>query len=435
MADRSRLLAALPGAVQSSARYQMFNHGHEDLVREVDFNLYGTRLVTASSDQRIKVYNKEKDSGKWKLCDTWRAHDAEVNCAKWLSPFLGHGIGTVGEDGKFKIWLEDEHEATNSGRRFRCIYTTMSNSRVPYVSLSFISHDISNLFVALVSRDGQLQVFEAAEPESLGSWVLVDQIQIAAPPVREEETSFKVQFDPSERPCYAAIRSGVERDALSFVIASMDHCSVWRTGSDRRFYLAADLPGHRGLIRDVAWAPRTSRAVDYIATACKDGYIRVFRLSSPAPPPNAPSYEDLALRSPASPTHPLQTPTSLSTRKNTSASSQSRSTGSINSTNPPLRNNPPSGIGAGLAGAATTRTTLNSTLHSRRDGPGPGQVKALVDTVAELEDNHREVWRVKWSLSGTVLASAGDDGKICMWRRTHYDTFVPTAEVAAESES
>ncbi|KAH0551377.1 hypothetical protein GP486_007408 [Trichoglossum hirsutum] len=62
------------------AHYQLFNHRHEDLVREVDFNLYGTRLVTASSDQRIKVYNKEKESGKWKLCDTWRAHDAEVNC-------------------------------------------------------------------------------------------------------------------------------------------------------------------------------------------------------------------------------------------------------------------------------------------------------------------------------------------------------------------
>ncbi|KAI9775856.1 MAG: epoxide hydrolase, soluble (sEH) [Geoglossum umbratile] len=417
---------------ESSAHYQMFNHGHEDLVREVDFNLYGTRLVTASSDQRIKVYDKDKDCGKWKLCDTWRAHDAEVNCAKWLSPFLGHGIGTVGEDGKFKIWLEDEHEATNSGRRFRCIYTTMSNSRVPYVSLSFISHDISNLFVALVSRDGQLQVFEAAEPESLGSWVLVDQIQIAPPPAREEETSFKVQFDPSEKPCYAAIRAGVDKYALSFVIASMDHCSVWRTGSDRRFYLAADLPGHRGLIRDVAWAPRTSRAVDYIATACKDGYIRIFRLSSPTPPPNAPSYEDLALRSPTTATHPSQPPSSSSARK---PPPQPRSsTAKATATNPP-RNNPPSGIGAGLAGAASSRTALNGALHTRRDVPAPGQVKALVETVAELEDQHREVWRVKWSLAGTVLASGGDDGKIRMWRRTHNDVFVPTAEVAAESES
>ncbi|KAI9865111.1 MAG: epoxide hydrolase, soluble (sEH) [Trichoglossum hirsutum] len=382
--------------------------GHEDLVREVDFNLYGTRLATASSDQRIKVYNKEKESGKWKLCDTWRAHDAEVNCVKWISPFLGNGIGTVGEDGKFKIWLEDEQEATNSGRRFRCIYTTMSSSRVPYVSLSFTSHDISNLFVALVSRDGQLQVFEAAEPESLGSWVLVDQIQIAAPPAREEETSFKVQFDPSERPCYAAIRAGVEKDALSLVIASMDQCTVWRTGSDRRFYLAADLPGHRGLIRDVAWAPRTSRAADYIATAAKDGYIRIFKLGSPPAPTSAPSYYDLTLRSPISPNSPTQ-PRASSLR------------------------NAPSGIGAGLAGA--TRVNGASSYRDGSGGPGLGQVKATIETVAEIEDNHREVWRVKWSLTGAVLASGGDDGKIRMWRRSHYDSFIPAAEVATEADT
>ncbi|KAH0536454.1 hypothetical protein FGG08_006667 [Glutinoglossum americanum] len=406
MGEPMRTLAPLPSTSQQ-AHYQLFNHGHEDLVREVDFNLYGTRLVTASSDQRIKVYNKEKDTGKWRLCDTWRAHDAEVNCAKWISPFLGHGIGTVGEDGKFKIWLEDEQEATNSGRRFRCIYTTMSNSRVPYVSLSFISHDISTLFVALVSRDGQLQVFEAAEPESLGSWVLVDQIQISATPAREEETSFKVQFDPSERPCYTSIRAGVEKDALSLVIASMDTCTVWRTGSDRRFYLAADLPGHHGLIRDVAWAPRTSRAVDYIATAAKDGYIRIFKLGSPSPSASAPSYRELALRSPVSPTNPTQ-PRTYGAR------------------------NTPSGIGAGLAG---TRVNGSS---SHRDGSGGlelGHVKAVIESVAELEDNHREVWRVKWSLNGTVLASGGDDGKIRMWRRSHYDVFIPTAEVASETDA
>lgn len=50
--------------------------GHRELVTVTKFNFYGNRLVTASSDHRMKVWD-QKD-GQWNLTDTWRAHDAEV---------------------------------------------------------------------------------------------------------------------------------------------------------------------------------------------------------------------------------------------------------------------------------------------------------------------------------------------------------------------
>jgi WD40 repeat protein len=59
-----------------SAGFSDFDAGHRDLVTVTKFNYYGNRIVTASSDHRMKVWD-QKD-GEWQLTDTWRAHDAEI---------------------------------------------------------------------------------------------------------------------------------------------------------------------------------------------------------------------------------------------------------------------------------------------------------------------------------------------------------------------
>ena len=62
--------------------FQTFSHGHQDLVLAVDFNYFGTRMVTASSDHRLKVWDKKEDS--WTLVESWKAHDAEIIDVSWL---------------------------------------------------------------------------------------------------------------------------------------------------------------------------------------------------------------------------------------------------------------------------------------------------------------------------------------------------------------
>jgi nucleoporin SEH1 len=56
--------------------FQSFSHRHQDLVLAVDFNYFGTRMVTAGSDHRLKVWDKKDDS--WTLVESWKAHDAEI---------------------------------------------------------------------------------------------------------------------------------------------------------------------------------------------------------------------------------------------------------------------------------------------------------------------------------------------------------------------
>ena len=62
--------------------FQTFSHGHQDLVLAVDFNYFGTRMVTASSDHRLKVWDKKDES--WILVESWKAHDAEIVDVSYL---------------------------------------------------------------------------------------------------------------------------------------------------------------------------------------------------------------------------------------------------------------------------------------------------------------------------------------------------------------
>lgn len=56
--------------------FQSFEHGHQDLVLAVDYNFYGTRMVTASSDHHLKVWDRKDQD--WILIDSWKGHEAEV---------------------------------------------------------------------------------------------------------------------------------------------------------------------------------------------------------------------------------------------------------------------------------------------------------------------------------------------------------------------
>ncbi|KAI9830685.1 MAG: epoxide hydrolase, soluble (sEH) [Phylliscum demangeonii] len=306
----------MPGILRSSGGgLDTIDHGHQDRLTAVHYSPDGRRKVTGSSDHRLKVFELQYD-GSWKLIDSWRGHDAAILDAKWTPPFAGAVLGSVAEDQTFKVWQEDRHAAAQSGQRFKCLFTMPSPSRTPYVSLDFTADAHQAVFVALLSRDGLLAVFEADEEESVRSWALLDQFEVCKPPPpppgpgpstrasgsgsgsgarigSSDETSFRVAFDPNALPCWRACAAGVRENSLALVTAGAVGVGaavrVWRSGADRRFELAADLsPFHQqALVRDVAWAPMNVRGWDVVATACKDGVVRVFDLRYPDPAPVA----------------------------------------------------------------------------------------------------------------------------------------------------
>jgi nucleoporin SEH1 len=59
-------------------RVEQLDASHNDKVVALHVNFDGSRVLTASIDHRIKVWNRDSDSGELKLLDTFKAHDGDI---------------------------------------------------------------------------------------------------------------------------------------------------------------------------------------------------------------------------------------------------------------------------------------------------------------------------------------------------------------------
>lgn len=223
-------------------------------------------------------------------------------------------------------------------------------------------------WAAVVTRDGQLTIYEPIEQGKLSDWQILAQKHVCSTPDRSEETSFRVCFHHDHFPEWKAVLAGLDRKALSLAVAAMDVVKIYRTDKQRRFYVAAELTGSRNIIRDVAWANGSMRGYDLIATASKDGAIRIYELSTPTP--------------------------TQGHGQGVSTAEQSATTDLTSSPRPRGGKNAPSGISSGLAGASKPGENL-------ADGDSnPGRITHNVRKAAELTGHHGAVWRLSFSQMG-----------------------------------
>lgn len=279
---------------------------------------------------------------------------------------MGEVLGSIGEDGRCKLWQEDVTEVPMSGNRFKLITNLASQTHAPFMSLDF-KNIMQETWLALITRDGYLTVYEPLDQSSLNEWTVLAEHWVSEenPPQRQEEVSFKVVFHKEKLPCWTTIMAGLDRKSLSLAVAAMKDVHIFRTDKGKRFYRVAKLEGARQIIRDLAWANGSMRGYDILATASKDGAIRIYELSTP----------------------------SSGNASTGGASSTSKATDPI-SPRPGPRKNAPSGIGAGLAGASKTLDT------SRDHDQYPGRIIQTVKLTDELTNHHGAVWRVTFSHMG-----------------------------------
>ncbi|CAN8102149.1 unnamed protein product [Discula destructiva] len=392
-------------------------HGHQEIVQAVAYNRYGDRCATGSVDGKIRIFNRHKD-GIWRPCDTWIGHQGEILELQWLPPTVyPNVVASLGMEGRVKLWPENPNSAP--GRRFGLerfrdnakAAFDHGSPRAPYRSFSLrYSDETRQTHLALLSEDGGLTVYENDMAENLSNWTQMDEFRVCDKPARGAETSFRVRFDPNPDPCYTALRAGVPTDALGLVVAAMDMVKVYRTrdvvfhaygvpSTKKEFYEAASGPGHRSLVRDVAWAPGNIRGYDIIASACMDGFVRVMRLDAPYDPADGKTWS-----------------------KNDLVKGSSHAQGSTSNGKAGRRQAPhPSGISQGVHHPAPDGDRRKSQA---------GQVPHQLSLVSNLEHYRQPMWRAGFDDDGQILGCVGDDGKLLCFRQYANGQWGKSSQVA-----
>jgi nucleoporin SEH1 len=277
-----------------------------------------------------------------------------------------------------------------------------------------VSLDLKNInsvytYLAVIDRQGLLSVYEPTNLDEFKEWSLIDQWHVCQPPPgRGQETSFKVRFDqnPTALPYINSLTD--DRSMLGLVATAMNEVKIYRSISvesisgldsdpssrQMAFVEAAKLPAHPALVRDVQWAPFNVRGTDFIATACRDGCVRIYGLEVSA----------------------------IGDKTKTSLSANPTTLGRHASQVDAQRAAPQSSLTTAITGRSSNPAGNTSAPNLSRFAQQRSRLSLPfvhnVTQLAELPNVHKDVWALAWDPNGQVLMSNGSDGITKMWKQS-----------------
>ncbi|ORZ38984.1 WD40-repeat-containing domain protein [Catenaria anguillulae PL171] len=436
-----------PSNAQPPARrLSLLDASHDDLIHDLQFDFYGSRLVTASSDQRLKVWDWCATSHAWTLNDAWKAHEASIVRVAFGHPDYGHVLASCSYDRTVRIWEEMDSEPLGSGKRW-VERARLVDSRASVTDIAFSPTHLG-LKLATASVDGMVRVYEAMDVVNLAHWTLMDEFEVY-PDARESDGTlclswckskhlFPLPVPMATNPALLSATSSsagnpphhqqhphnpqgfITPSAMLAVGCGRDHSArLFFHDAQRNRWFAGDLlPGHTDLVHDISWAPGMGRSYQLVATACRDGHVRIFRIASATSP---------LLTRPGPPGSPgIESPVMLTTPHVRGIGGQS---GQAAAQRFPPGSLPAHALNAFAAAAASAATPAGGGSSADEHAAGAtvaangtsvssqlANTPAHIALVASLPDHDNQVWRVQWNITGTVLSSAGDDGAVRLWR-------------------
>ncbi|KAK7206572.1 WD40-repeat-containing domain protein [Myxozyma melibiosi] len=291
--------------------------GHADLIHDIAYDHYGRLLATCSSDQHIRVFSRKSSADPWTFLSATHAHERNILSLTFAPPQFGTLLASCSEDQSVRIFF-----SSDNGRAFDRV-ATLSDSPGAVHKIAFAKFGGHGLKLATIGTDSVVRLYHAADPSDLRQWHLAVESEVESGSKRKAQdmqASFSVAWCPAgvvtlppssayNKPSSSSssnntfANSGVgdlpsrisaleisERSVEQFVVSAMTRVVVFRkryynsqTGSagPYDFEECEELPGHEDLVRDVAWASNAAAGGRYelIATACKDGYVRIFKLT------------------------------------------------------------------------------------------------------------------------------------------------------------
>ncbi|CAH8642751.1 unnamed protein product [Heterobilharzia americana] len=366
---------------------------HADLIHDVAYDFYGRRMATCSSDQMIKIWDL-KDNGEWVCTASWRCHLGSAWRVSWAHPEFGQVIATCSFDRTIAVWEEITGTQSTSGGGDNDGSTnqtllTLTNSmcggqsantnwirraylvdpRTSVTGLQFAPRHLG-LQLAAISTDGMLRIYEALDVMNLSQWRL--QFDFGTRMAGSCLAWSQSRLDPpliavgSASPSDSG--SGDNSDGLQ-TTHSLSYSAAYSLNplvnnklvlyeyseARRHWFLVEDVHALKDPVYDLSFAPHMGQSYHTLAVGSKELYVLRIR----------PSGSDQS---------------SNSVVKNDSSSS-----------------------------ATVTLARSNVPVHS------PYEIRVM----ARFDHHKGRVWRVSWNVTGSLLASSGDDGCVRLWQANY----------------
>lgn len=236
---------------------------HEDQIHDCQFDFYGTRLATASSDKSIRIF--EVNGDKTTLQHKIQAHESAVWQLSWADPKYGSLLASASFDKRVLL-----HQEGIDGQ-WRVVYSFEDN-KTSVNCVQFAPPEYG-LILACGSSDGQVTVLESKN-QTGNDWEVTAKFSALksgvsslswAPPAENGSL-----FDEPNTVTKKEIRKRLvcSGNNSTIHIYEEEEFGSWK--------LCKELDGHKDWVRCVAWAPSTGRNKNIIASCDHHGEVRIW---------------------------------------------------------------------------------------------------------------------------------------------------------------
>ncbi|GAA97492.1 uncharacterized protein L969DRAFT_83794 [Mixia osmundae IAM 14324] len=343
-------------------------------------------LATSSIDGQVRVHARGSDTGAWTEICVFTAHEGgPVLKVVWAPMEWGAVLATAGCEGAVRIWEETEDSAMGilpSGQKRYAQRAVLLDARGTIRDIGFAPADLG-LRIAAIASDSHLRLYDCPSPSSnngsgLSTWSLLEDIDVNTIPLVAGASSS------------ARTPSGVIR-GFDMPASSAASLASGSARSEDPSQLEAD--GGWAL----CWCSDTFNGQLLAVSAGTSSAVRILQMN----PPNH-WHQVLVLQA---------VPHNVKEKKPSSSPAPVCSVAWA----------PSSGRSYHLV-ATGSRDGKVHVWKLRPPAPESSDVMSEGEWTSELAaeiDDHVSgggISKVEWNITGTVLSTAGDDGKARLWK-------------------
>jgi len=239
---------------------------HEGMIHDAQYDYYGRKLATCSSDGTIQIFDVTKDAttnGETTIeLASFKAHNGPVWQLAWAHPKFGNVLTSCGFDKKVNIWREVKSGEWQEAVNFELQSSVNAIVWAPWEC---------GLKLLACCADGTISFFSRRADDQ---WDL--------------PFTFPAHDSSVNSISWAALHSGNDYFAEEynekyaplpkFASASCDKTvKIWeyQEGHENKFVAVAELKdqGHSDWVRDVTWSPSIGAPYETLVSCSEDGTV------------------------------------------------------------------------------------------------------------------------------------------------------------------